>query len=159
MFIQEHKQSTTCAAAAALGAQMHTVPQFGLLLSCSVCLGDWARIAVTAGLTVVGRVGWVGMGIRWDGMGWDGSTLCEGLPSSWALLHHTTNMTAVGYSSALRSVQLFMLQMLLLPSRQGHPRWAQHCGQPDPPTNRQQCCRGGQSMEHREQEGWNITPH
>lgn len=51
-------QSTTCAAAAALGAQMHTVPQFGLLLSCSVCLGDWARIAVTAGLTVVGRVGW-----------------------------------------------------------------------------------------------------
>lgn len=69
MFIQEHKQSTTCAAAAALGAQMHTVPQFGLLLSCSVCLGDWARIAVTAGLTVVGRVGWVGMGIRWDGMG------------------------------------------------------------------------------------------
>lgn len=42
----------------------------------------------------------------WDGdeMEWDGSALCEGLPSSWALLHRTTNVTGVGCPSALRQV-------------------------------------------------------
>lgn len=56
----------------------------------------------------------------WDGdeMEWDGSALCEGLPSIWALLHCTTNVTGAGCPSALRQVCAVLYFTNVAPSEQ-----------------------------------------